>query len=91
MTAQIDWSRACFPVGVKVKGQHKPWLELEAEEVKMLRLLLSKRIPLADGTHAPAAKEVSENLSALAQWCEAAEAWLEGRKPALFEELPIHK
>lgn len=78
----IDWSRAAFPIGVLVGG-NRPWLGLSLNEMKLLRNLLTKSIPLAqtmnDGTvvveELEPAVEVGEGLAAIATWLTAAIAW----------------
>ncbi len=78
----IDWSRASFPVGVET-ARGGPWLGLSLDELKVLRNLLTKPIPLAkrlDDGHVTVdtlepAITVGENLASFAKWLDAAIAW----------------
>lgn len=78
----LDWSRCSFPIGVATANPG-PWLQLSLNELRILRNLLTKPLPLAkkldDGTVVvdtlDPAVEVGPNLEAMAKWLDAAIAW----------------
>lgn len=78
----IDWSRASFPIGVETAG-HRPWLALSLSELRILRNLLTKPLPLAkklDDGHVtvdtlPPPADECEGLATMAKWLDAAIAW----------------
>lgn len=62
--ADIDWTKSCLPIGLKLKGVKPPWLELDEDDLKILSKLLRKPI----GNFVPAAE--SESLGKLADWAD---------------------
>lgn len=78
----INWGQASLPIGVET-NEVRPWLALSLDEMRILRNLLRKPLPLAqrldDGhitieTLDPAIN-VGNGLATFAQWLDAAIAW----------------
>lgn len=71
----IDWNKSALPVGVDVQGE-RPWLKLDEEDLRALKNLLSKPLPLVGlAEPLPPARTMSDGLNAFATWVDAALAW----------------
>lgn len=85
-----DWSKCCFPVGLKVHDQQNPWLEMDVDELKVLKNLIQKRLLTvnADGyvSHLPPVASEYPALNKLALWAEAVLHWAEAHPDKLSRE-----
>lgn len=74
----IDWHRITFPLGVRTEMTEAdpPFLALGIEELRVLELLLSRKLPDCE----TAARDEYIGLLTLATWAKRAHEWAERRK-----------
>lgn len=80
----VDWSQNVLPLGVEVQGSAGNALRLDADDLRILYLLLTKTlvVPNGDGTvtRIEPAVEGSHKLGTLAAWAHGARTWLLDRE-----------
>lgn len=76
----VDWSKNCLPIGVKLKNGQEEWLTLDYMDLKILSEILQRRIPIISENTlvhpVVSAAEASPSLKKLASWASAAAKWM---------------
>lgn len=72
----LDFSKLALAIGIEVPGGSRDWMELSAEEFRVLALLIRKPL-VADGESAASYHPM---LKLFADWCEAAADYAEKTK-----------
>lgn len=70
---QVDYANSRLAIGVDAGNPNAPYLQLDLEDVQLLKHLLTK-VKVGEGT---SAFDVSSSLNVLALWCAGAERWLQ--------------
>lgn len=77
----IDWREHFVPLSV-LSNKRPEWLGLDADDLRILHNLLTKRIAICEGEGTatrilPRVADTSDGLRALASWAEGAARWAE--------------
>lgn len=75
-----DWSQNCVPIGIKVEGENRPWVEMTRSEMGVLYALLTKQLTLVTPKGIvrsppvcednPGLKKLADSLNAMMRWVD---------------------